>query len=659
MQELMILARAMHFASVVSLVGVFSFLVFVAEPALGNATPPDAAAFRRRLRLLAAASLAVALMSGLLWFILEARSMSGRSLTEVFAQGIAATVLTRTNFGRIWELRLVLALLLAGLLLTGDRAHDGRAGGVLRWTALLLSAAMLAALAWAGHAGATQGGQGRVHVVSDALHLLGAGVWLGGLAPLALLLARGTADRAWLGAARDATRRFSRLGIASVGTLLATGIVNTWFLAGSIPALLGTGYGRLLLIKIALFGGMVALAAINRQRLTPQLLASPSPALQRLRRNAVIETVLGLAILVIVGALGTEPPAAHTQPEWPLPFRLHLDVFPRTAALDREAALHGVMVALGLAALVLAAWRWRGRWLAAAVGLGLILGFGRVPLSWILEDAYPTSFYRSPVPYDAPSIARGAARYADQCSQCHGADGRGDGSAARDLPVKPADLTAPHLFAHSEGDLFWWISHGRNNGAMPGFAEVLSEDERWDVINFIRARAAAVQADTLLPLVTPAPAPPAPDFAFEQAGREETLRRASESGPVLLILYRLPGSLARLEALDGAKDRLQRAGLRLLAVPLDAESARMAERSASLPDFTASTGPETIAAYSLFAGLGAGEACEFLIDSAGFLRARWKAGTVIGLAPPQELLAQLGRLAKAPQTREARHVHEH
>lgn len=657
MQELMILARAAHFASVVSLGGVFSFLVFVAEPALRNAAPPDAAAFRRRLRLLATASVVVALMSGLLWLVLEAHSMSGRSFAEVFSQGIAATVLTRTNFGRIWQLRFVLAMLLAGLLLIiGDRTRDHRAADALRWTALLLSAAMLAALAWAGHAGATQGSQGRVHVVSDALHLLAAGAWLGGLAPLALLLARGAADPAWLGMGRDATRRFSVLGIASVGTLLVTGIVNTWFLAGSIPALLGTGYGRLLLMKIALFGAMVALAAINRQRLTPQLLASPSPALQRLRRNAIIETVLGLAILLIVGALGTEPPAAHMQPDWPLPFRLHLDVFPRTAALDREAALHGVMVALGVAALVLAAWRWRGRWLAAAVGLGIILGFGRVPLSWILEDAYPTSFYRSPVPYDAPSIARGAARYADQCSQCHGADGRGDGSAGRDLPVKPADLTAPHLFAHSEGDLFWWISHGRNNGAMPAFAEILSEDERWDLINFIRARAAAVQGDTLLPLVTPAPAPPAPDFAFEQAGREETLRRASERGPVLLILYRLPGSLARLEALDGAKDRLQRAGLRLLAVPLDAESA---DRSASLPDFTASTGPETIAAYALFAGLGAGEACEFLIDGAGFLRARWKAGTTIGLAPPQELLAQLGRLAKAPQAREARHVHEH
>ena len=65
-----------------------------------------------------------------------------------------------------------------------------------------------------------------------------------------------------------ATRRFSTLGLLSVGTLLATGLVNTWMLAGSLAALLETDYGRLLLPKIALFVAMVAIASINRLRLT-------------------------------------------------------------------------------------------------------------------------------------------------------------------------------------------------------------------------------------------------------------------------------------------------------------------------------------------------------------------------------------------------------
>jgi len=50
----------------------------------------------------------------------------------------------------------------------------------------MLGAAAVAALAWAGHAGATQGGQGEIHVVADALHLLAASAWLGALVPLAL-----------------------------------------------------------------------------------------------------------------------------------------------------------------------------------------------------------------------------------------------------------------------------------------------------------------------------------------------------------------------------------------------------------------------------------------------------------------------------------------
>jgi len=52
-----------------------------------------------------------------------------------------------------------------------------------------------------------------------------------------------------LAAARTATVRFSTLGIVSIATILFTGIVNTWYLAGSISALVGTDYGRLLLTK--------------------------------------------------------------------------------------------------------------------------------------------------------------------------------------------------------------------------------------------------------------------------------------------------------------------------------------------------------------------------------------------------------------------------
>ena len=454
MQAVIILARAVHFAAILSLTGIFVFLAVVIEPVLARAAPSDAPAFRRTLRRLAWASLAAALLSGALWLVLEARSMSGRPLAEVFSQHIIAVVLTRTRFGQVWEVRLILVLLLPSLLVAGDHLGRRRGAAALSWATLLLGAAVAAALAWAGHAGATQGAAGEIHVIADALHLLAAAAWLGALPPLALLYARAKDEREWLDIARDATRRFSWLGMACVATLLATGVVNSWFLVGGVPGLLGTPYGRLLLLKLALFVAMVSVAAVNRQRLTPQLVdgVAPTAALRRLRRNALIETALGLAILAVVGALGTEPPGAHLQADWPLPFRFALDAFPPSPALNAEAIACATGMAVGLAALVSAVLRRRHRWVSAGIGVTLMAGFGSVPFGWMIEDAYPTTFYRSPVPYDAAAIVAGSMHYADQCSQCHGVDGHGDGPAARDLAVKPADLTAPHFFAHRDGN---------------------------------------------------------------------------------------------------------------------------------------------------------------------------------------------------------------
>jgi uncharacterized membrane protein len=142
--------------------------------------------------------------------------------------------------------------------------------------------------------------------------------------PLIVLLAAasGGADDASLSMARTATTRFSILGIVSVGTLLVTGIVNTYYLAGSVPALLHTDYGRLLLIKIALFLAMVAIATVNRFRLTPRLLqqnniTASRGALRRLRRNAAIEVLAGAMVIAIVAALGTMPPAIHAAHQHP------------------------------------------------------------------------------------------------------------------------------------------------------------------------------------------------------------------------------------------------------------------------------------------------------------------------------------------------------
>jgi mono/diheme cytochrome c family protein len=74
---------------------------------------------------------------------------------------------------------------------------------------------------------------------------------------------------------------------------------------------------------------------------------------------------------------------------------------------------------------------------------------------------------------------------------CHGAEGHGDGPASVGLEMPPADLTAPHLWDHPDGELFWWISHGMfgpdGKRVMTGFAATLDEDTSWALIDFLHA----------------------------------------------------------------------------------------------------------------------------------------------------------------------------
>ncbi len=182
--------------------------------------------------------------------------------------------------------------------------------------AAIAAAAFAGALAWAGHAVGGQGVEALVHPAADVLHLIAAAAWVGALIPLALLLGAVNKDAASVAIARTATLRFSTLGIVGVGTLLVTGIINTWYLVGSVSALAGTYYGRLLLAKIALFFAMVAIAAVNRLALHAALcrdasMSATQGALRQLRRNAAIEALAGAVIICIVAVLGTEPPASH------------------------------------------------------------------------------------------------------------------------------------------------------------------------------------------------------------------------------------------------------------------------------------------------------------------------------------------------------------
>jgi copper resistance protein D len=293
----LILVRAVHFAATLVAAGTVAFVSVVMEPA---ARKIGLATLRRRLSGLAWFALAIAVVSGAIWLVFLASDILGASIADVCLHGGAWPVITDTRFGVVLCIRVALALLLAFLMPWPET----------RWLQITIAAAFVALPALVGHAGATPGLVGNLHLASDMLHLLAAGAWLGSLPALALFLWR---------VHRDAPRRdkgsvgvvdrFSRLGVVSVGILLATGIVNSWSLLSGPRDLIASNYGRLVALKIVLFGAMVAIAAVNKFYLTPRL--PKANALHALWRNSLAEICLGICVLGFVAALGTLPPSGH------------------------------------------------------------------------------------------------------------------------------------------------------------------------------------------------------------------------------------------------------------------------------------------------------------------------------------------------------------
>jgi len=661
------------------LVGSLAFLLLVAQPAFGRAADilrEERERFDRLLLRLASGSLLVAFLSGLLWLWVQAAIVSGRPLGEGLTLDTLARVLTRTQFGQVWQLRLGILALLAAFFLFRERERDGKDWIAFRLEGLLLGSGSTVALAWVGHAAATQGQARLLHLAADSLHLLAVGAWLGGLLPLWLLLgrARSSLNPSWAAVARDATRRFSLLGLVCVGSLMLTGAVNGWILVRDFPSLVGTPYGRLLMLKLGLLLPLIGVAAANLFRLKPALLRAPvadsghaaGDLLRRLRRHVVAEASLGVAIVALVGALAITPPARHVQPWWPFAFRLSWAANKDVPGVQLRLIAGSLVAAWGLGAVGYGCLRRaRPRWLlpvgAAMAGYGTWLA-----LSPLAVDAYPTTYLRPAVPYSALSVATGARLYQAHCASCHGLSGYGDGPAARGLRPKPADLTAKHTADHTAGDLFWWLTHGIPGSPMPGFKDRLSEQARWDLINFLRTLAAAEESRMMGPLAEPTPRVVAPDFTFGTGvGPSDTLKDHRGWAMVHLVLFTLPGSLPRLEQLDDAWTDIGLAGARVLAVPMR-EANRiyrlLGPRAANFPVLVEG-GEEIVEAYALFGRTPASESVpphmEFLIDRQGYIRARWIPGNGSGWEKIPRLLKEIERLDKEAPRAPAPEEHVH
>jgi mono/diheme cytochrome c family protein len=111
---------------------------------------------------------------------------------------------------------------------------------------------------------------------------------------------------------------------------------------------------------------------------------------------------------------------------------------------------------------------------------------GSVPLGAAARyaDREETQDLADPVPPTAASVAHGSALFRARCSPCHGPEGHGGGPVSRYFPAAP-DLASPTVRARSDGYIFGTITFGGR--AMPPQREGLTERDRWDLVNHVRA----------------------------------------------------------------------------------------------------------------------------------------------------------------------------
>ena len=286
MTALFAFTRALHFASLMTVFGA-SALLFQAR-----GIDIDGGKWKVRLCLAALAALITAGLS--LGFVAQAVTADARSFTDLH---LLAIVVTKSFYGKVFLWRLFLLLCLCFACATNG-FHLPKA---------LLAGAALVLLGFVSHAAAAGAPRyENVRAAIDALHLLCAGFWVGGLIVLTPEVFAKPRDMPKLIAL---LKLFSRWGVASVALLIVAGTLNGVFIL-DMPMRWNGAYVTWLAVKIVLAAVMMALALTNRFGVLPGLEHGEREAADTIPLTVVAELSCALLILLIVGFLGLNAPMA-------------------------------------------------------------------------------------------------------------------------------------------------------------------------------------------------------------------------------------------------------------------------------------------------------------------------------------------------------------
>jgi copper transport protein len=305
------IARALTFIGQAVIAGVVAFRWLVWRPALKAAQLSDevdarSIPFTKRVLIVVLALAAV----GAVLMLIAQSSNSGGSIGEWLG----------TRVGRVWLGRV--ATLIAIGVLIDDIAATARGKWFGTIVSIWLPLQLLFLTTLTSHSAAISQPP-IVPFAIDFIHLIATSIWVGGLTMLAYVVPRvtqtlGDEDRSWLWL--RTVVNFSTLAAVAVGALIVTGSYLSFLHVGSWTALIGTAYGRALLLKLALVGVVMLIGGYNLIVIKPQLdraidRPEAGPQLQkRFRRTVVIEAVVGVLVLASAGILTALPRSKDPQP---------------------------------------------------------------------------------------------------------------------------------------------------------------------------------------------------------------------------------------------------------------------------------------------------------------------------------------------------------
>ncbi len=308
--------------------------------------------------------------------------------------------LPATQYFHAAMVRVLAAVLLGGLAVVVSRRP--RAGRGLRLALVGSVVALVVSTAWTGHGAARLGDRSMLLLLS-ALHQLAASIWVGGLVHLVVAVRGSDVAPA---AASAIVRRFSTLALVAVGGLIAGGVGLSIAYADGPRGLIGTTYGLMVLTKIVLLGGLLALGGLNLVAIRDRP-GAPSPSLRRVME---VELGLGFTVLFAAASLTSLPPAVDVvadraapaevlerfTPRWPSFTSPPIEAVP----VDREAPrtdadrawseynhhVSGLFVLVmgGLALLARAGVRAARHWPLLFVGLAAFMVVRSDPEAWPL-----------------------------------------------------------------------------------------------------------------------------------------------------------------------------------------------------------------------------------------------------------------------------------